>query len=189
MAAYLKKKTQTHPVKLTKPVPVELRYETIVIENGKLHIYRDVYNKNTNTEENLRAVLEANGLSFDKLSDEEKTQALDAVNAMSLHPKKQPASKPTVAASQNSADKKAAAAEQRAEAQRQAKLRNQKESVIDIAELSGKGYPSPKDLHTGAGTAASNAGTKPTPPRRNPTPAPQSSPQAGQTPRSTGAPQ
>jgi hypothetical protein len=189
MAAYLKKKTQTHAVKLTKPVPVELRYETIVIQDGKLHIYRDVYNKNANTEENLRAAFEANGVSFDKLTDEEKTQALDAVNAMSLHPKKQPAPKPTVAANQNSADKKAAAAERKAEAQRQAKLRNQKESVIDIAELSGKGYPSPKDLHTGAGTVASNAGTKPTPPRRNPTPAPQLSPQAGQTPRSTGAPQ
>jgi len=38
-----------------KLVPVELRYETIVIENGQLHVYRDVYNKNTNTEENLRA--------------------------------------------------------------------------------------------------------------------------------------
>jgi hypothetical protein len=187
MAAYLKKKTQTHPVKLTKPVPVELRYETVVIEDGQLHIHRDVYNKNMNTEENLRAVFDANGVSFDKLTEQEKTQALDAVSAMSLHPKKQTIPKPTVAANQNSADKKAAAAERKAEAQRQAKLRNQKEIVIDIAELSGKGYPPPKDLHTGAGTATSNAGTKPAPPRRNPTPAPQSSPPAGQTPRSTVA--
>jgi L,D-transpeptidase ErfK/SrfK len=189
MAAYLKKKTQTHAVKMSKPVPVELRYETIVIEDGKLHVYRDVYNKNTNTEENLRAAFEANGVSFDKLTEEEKTQALDAVNAMAIHPKNQPAPKPTVAANQSAADRKAAAAERRAEAQRQAKLRNQKEIVIDIAELSGKGYPSPKDLHTGAGTVGSNAGTKSTQPRRNPTPAPRSSPQAGQSPRSTGAPQ
>jgi len=40
-------------------VPVELRYETIVIQDGQLHVYRDVYNKNTNTEENLRAAFEA----------------------------------------------------------------------------------------------------------------------------------
>ena len=32
-------------VKLAKPVPVELRYETIVVEDGKLHIYRDVYDQ------------------------------------------------------------------------------------------------------------------------------------------------
>src|SRR5215831_4745057 len=188
MAAYLKNRTRTQVVKLPKAIPVELRYETIVIEDGKLHVYRDVYNKNTNTEENLRAVFEANRMSFDKLSDEEKTQAVDAVSAMSLHPQKQPLLKPTVAANQYS-DKKAAAAERKAEAQRQAKLRNQKEIVIEIAELSGKGYPPPRDLHTGAGTAASNAGVKPAPPRKSPTPAPQSSPQPGQPPRSTGVPQ
>src|SRR5215831_16248273 len=188
IAVYLKNRTRTQVVKLPKAVPVELRYETVVMQDGKLHVYRDVYNKNTNTEENLRAVLDANGISFDKLTEEEKTQALDAVNAMSLHPKKQPAPKPTVSANQNLADKKAAAAERKAEAQRQAKLRNQKEIVIEIAELSGKGYPPPKDLHTGAGTAASNAGIKPAPPRRSPTPGPQSSPQPGQPPRSTGVP-
>jgi len=188
MAAYLKNRTRTQVVKLPVAIPVELRYETIVIEDGKLHVYRDVYNKNSNTEENLRAVFEANGVSFDKLNEEEKTQALDAVNAMSLHPKRQTEPKPGVAAYQNTADKKAAAAERRAEAQRQAKLRNQKESVIEIAELSGKGYPPPKDLHTGAGTVASNAGIKPAP-RRSPTPAPQSSPQAAQSPRNTGVPQ
>src|SRR5205814_5195128 len=91
---YLKHRSLTQVVKLPKPVPVELRYETIVIENGQLHIYRDVYNKNTNSEENLRAAFDANGIGFDKLTEEEKTQALDAVNAMSLHPKKQPAPTP-----------------------------------------------------------------------------------------------
>ena len=192
MAAYLKNRTRTQVVKLRQAIPVELRYETIVIEDGKLHVYRDVYNKNTNTEENLRAAFEANGLSFDKLSEEEKTAGLDAVNAMSLHPKKQTVPKPMVAAYQNATDKKAAAAERKAEAQRQGKIRNQKEIVIDIAELSGKGYPPPKNLHTGAGTVVSNAGApplKPKQPRTSPTPAPQSSPQAAQSPRNTGAPQ
>jgi hypothetical protein len=191
MAGYLKHRTRTQVVKIPKAVPVELRYETIVIQEGQLHVYRDVYNKNTNTEENLRAAFEANGVSFDKLSEAEKTQALDAVNAMSLHPKKQPAAKPAVAANQTAEERKAAAAERRAEAQRQAKLRTQKESVIDITELSGKGYPAPKDLHTGAGDVASNAGAAPLKPkpRRSPSPAPHSTPEVVQPPRSTASPQ
>src|SRR5206468_3329750 len=113
---------------------------------------------NTNTEENLRAAFEANGVSFDNLSENEKTQALDAVNAMSLHPKKQPAPKPTVAANQT-------AEERRAEAKRQAEMRNRKEIVMDLSELSGKGYPPPKDLHTGGRTVASNVGAPPLKPK------------------------
>ncbi|HVF58093.1 MAG TPA: L,D-transpeptidase, partial [Pyrinomonadaceae bacterium] len=58
VTGYAKQKTETKNVKLTSAVPVELRYETIVVEDGKLHIYRDVYEKGTNTEENLRAVLQ-----------------------------------------------------------------------------------------------------------------------------------
>ncbi|HEY6119638.1 MAG TPA: L,D-transpeptidase family protein, partial [Pyrinomonadaceae bacterium] len=61
LAAYLQDRTKTSVVKLKQTVPVELRYETIVIEDGRLHIYKDVYDQNTNTEENLRLVLEANG--------------------------------------------------------------------------------------------------------------------------------
>src|SRR5207249_95186 len=68
MTAFLNKRTRTQVVKLSRIVPVELRYESIVIQDGQLHIYRDVYNKNTNTEENLRAAFDANGLSFDKLT-------------------------------------------------------------------------------------------------------------------------
>jgi len=190
ISGYLKHRTRTQVVKLPKPVPVELRYETIVIENGQLHIYRDVYNKNTNTEENLRAAFEANGIGFDKLTEEEKTQALDAVNAMSLHPKKQPAPTPMVAANQNSTDKKALAAERKAEAERQRQLRNRKEIVVDVSELSAKGYPSPKDLNTGEGTIASNVGAPPLKPkpRKNPSPALQSSPEARPLPQSTVVP-
>ena len=32
-------------MKLSKAVPVELRYETITVDDGKLHIYRDVYDR------------------------------------------------------------------------------------------------------------------------------------------------
>ena len=79
--SYLKDKERTQTVKLNQVVPVELRYETIVVEDGKLHIYKDVYSQNTNTEENLRRVLEANGLSLDDLSQQQRQQALDAVNS------------------------------------------------------------------------------------------------------------
>ena len=65
IAAYEKNKTETRPVKLSKSVPVELRYETITVEDGKLHIYRDVYDRGTNTEENLRNVLQSYGVSLD----------------------------------------------------------------------------------------------------------------------------
>lgn len=182
IATYLKNKTRTRVVKFAKPVPAELRYETIVIQDGQLHVYRDVYSKNTNTEENLRAVFAANGASFDSLSEDEKSQALDAVNAMSLHPKKQAAPRPIVVANQNSTDKRALAAQRKAEAERQRKLRLQKEIVIDLASLSGKGYPAPKDLNTGAGTMALENTSKPSRPRRNPTPASQSSPRTSPTP-------
>src|SRR5947208_9251012 len=37
MSAYLKKRTKTRTVKLDHLVPVELRYETIVFEDGRLH--------------------------------------------------------------------------------------------------------------------------------------------------------
>ncbi|HMH45969.1 MAG TPA: L,D-transpeptidase family protein [Pyrinomonadaceae bacterium] len=202
MASFLKKRTRTQVVKLPKPVPVELRYETIVIEDGQLHVYRDVYNKNTNTEGNLRAAFDANGVSFDSLNEDLKTQAMDAVNAMSLHPKQQATPKPTIVANQNSEDKKALAVERKAEADRQKKLRTQKEIVIDLPSLSGKGYPAPRDLNTGAppGTGTSIAiDTTPrpaAPPRtkpptvtqRSPTPIPASPTPAATTQRSPTPP-
>lgn len=80
---YLKQKTETHEVKLEESVPVELRYETIVVEDGKLYIYKDVYEQNTNTEENLRAVLQAHGTSLENLTEPERTAALNALKSVS----------------------------------------------------------------------------------------------------------
>ncbi|HYY41242.1 MAG TPA: L,D-transpeptidase, partial [Pyrinomonadaceae bacterium] len=79
IAAYAQKKTETKNVQLSQPVPVELRYETIVVEDGKLHIYRDVYDHGTNTQENLRRVLDVYGVSFDQLSAQERQQITDAL--------------------------------------------------------------------------------------------------------------
>jgi lipoprotein-anchoring transpeptidase ErfK/SrfK len=82
-SAFLKEKTETHEIKLEEPVPVELRYETIVVEDGKLHVYQDVYKQNTNTEENLRAVLQAHGTNLENLTDAERTAALNALKSVS----------------------------------------------------------------------------------------------------------
>ncbi|HEY2962103.1 MAG TPA: L,D-transpeptidase [Pyrinomonadaceae bacterium] len=79
--SYLADKTRTKSVKLANVIPVELRYETIVLEDGKLHIYKDVYAQHTNTEENLRRVLEANGARLEDLSEEQRQQALDALKS------------------------------------------------------------------------------------------------------------
>jgi len=79
IASYLEDKEKTKTVKLKQTVPVELRYETIVLEDGKLHIYKDVYAQDTNTEENLRAVLEANGVRLEDLSEQQRTEILAAL--------------------------------------------------------------------------------------------------------------
>lgn len=79
LAGYLQDKEDTKTVKLNEEVPVELRYETIVLEDGKLHIYKDVYAQDTNTEENLRKVLEVNGGRFEDLTEQQRTEINDAL--------------------------------------------------------------------------------------------------------------
>jgi lipoprotein-anchoring transpeptidase ErfK/SrfK len=79
IASYLQDKEKTKTVKLNQSVPVELRYETIVLEDGKLHIYKDVYAQDSNTEENLRAVLEANGVRLEDLPEQQRTEILNAL--------------------------------------------------------------------------------------------------------------
>jgi L,D-transpeptidase ErfK/SrfK len=152
LADYARDKTQTKQIQLERPMPVELRYETIVVEDGKLHIYRDVYDQETNTEENLRVVLEANGVRLDDLTEGERTQVFDALAQMSgksgagaAGPKENPSpiaspsSSPPAEKKSNSGKKTPAAG------------KNQKEVVIEIAALKGKGYPAPVALDTGSG--------------------------------------
>src|SRR5215204_1287621 len=50
-------------------VPVEITYDTIVVENGRLNIYPDVYKHNRNTVENVRRELETSGVNADRLTD------------------------------------------------------------------------------------------------------------------------
>lgn len=160
--SYFADKTKTKVLKLDRVVPVELRYETIVVEDGKLHIYRDVYDQDTNTEANLRAVLEANGIKLEDLSEEERTQVLDALNAMSRHPVKQTAAATTAISANPGASPLSATSpagekvEKKVAAARVKKPigKNQKEVVIELAALQGKGYPAALNLDTGAGKPA-----------------------------------
>jgi lipoprotein-anchoring transpeptidase ErfK/SrfK len=152
LQSYLKDKTKTETVKLDQAVPVELRYETIVVEDGKLHIYRDVYANQTNTEANLRAVLAANGIQFDSLTPEEQTQIRDALVAMggtasstATPAKVEPSPE---AKDPKNANKKVAAAGKKPIG------KNQKEVVIELASLKGKGYPTAVNFDTGSGKPA-----------------------------------
>jgi lipoprotein-anchoring transpeptidase ErfK/SrfK len=149
LSGYLKNRTKTRVVNLGQLVPVELRYETIVFEDGQLHIYRDVYDQNTNTEEKLRAVLSANGVSLDDLTTEEHDQAIDAVNAMSRQPKKRPAATKSSNANQNPERSVANTNQAKPEPPPARTVRNQREMVVEIATLKGKGYPAPVNLDTG----------------------------------------
>lgn len=152
LQGYFKDRTRTETVKLKQAVPVELRYETIVVEDGKLKIYKDVYDMDTNTEANLRAVLEANGVKFEDLRPEERAQILETLNAMSRNPQKdaaKPAASASPDASAKTADKKQAVA-----VTRKPIGKNQKEVVIELAVLKGKGYPTAVNFDTGSGKPA-----------------------------------
>ena len=140
--SYEKAKTETKEVKLRQPVPVELRYETIVVEDGTLKIFRDVYEKGTNTEENLAKVLNAYGLSLDSLDPQIKDKVLDALKQMATDAQGHPADpSSSSAASSNSRSKgnSNSGAVTRT-------IKGKKEIDIPIPQLAGKGYPAPVSM-------------------------------------------
>lgn len=54
---------------LDEPLPVDINYDTQVIEGGALHLYPDVYGRGTNTVKNLRAEFETSGVDASMLDD------------------------------------------------------------------------------------------------------------------------
>lgn len=165
IAQYGKDKTETKTVKLSNPVVVELRYETITIEEGKLHIYRDVYDRGTNTEQNLRTVLEAYGISFDQLSQQEKAQIMNGLNQMSRDASGKPVVPDEAETNSNASrasSKNASTTNSNSSGKVTRIIKGQKEVVIEIAALAGKGYPAPVDLDTGTVTKSKKpASSKP----------------------------
>jgi lipoprotein-anchoring transpeptidase ErfK/SrfK len=170
IAAYARTPTETKEVKLGHAVPVELRYDTIVVEDGRLHIYRDVYDRNTNTEENLRAVLSAYGVTLEQLSEQERAAVLKALEEMSRDAS---GKSDEVKASGNSNSSSAQPSESKAankNANKKAEatsgkvtttVKGRKEIVIEIGALKGKGYPAPVDLDTGSGAKKAAATSSP----------------------------
>ncbi len=60
---------KTFVAELEPIIPVEITYDTLVVEAGKLRIYPDVYERKTNTAENLRAELKTSGVEVANLDD------------------------------------------------------------------------------------------------------------------------
>ena len=56
-------------VRLEEPVPVDINYDTLVIEDSVLHIYPDVYGRGTNRPSQLRAELQASNVDMSNLSE------------------------------------------------------------------------------------------------------------------------
>ena len=162
---YAQDKTQTRTLKLAHDVPVELRYETIVVEDGKLHIYRDVYDQDSNTEEELRSVLEKYNVKLEDLSQPEQDQIFDALGQMAGKSTKKivrpaaaaatPGPSPSPSPSSSASPSPSPAMGKNAKATKKpVRGKNLKEIVIEVAALNGKGYPAPVDLDTGAGRAS-----------------------------------
>lgn len=133
---YEKARTETKEVKLENAVPVELRYETIVVQDGNVMVYRDVYERGTNTEDNLRKVIDSYGVNFDQLSEKERSQLLDAVRRMAVDASGEEVKDPN---SNNNTEKNTSKAVTRT-------IKGKKEIVVPVAALRGKGYPTPIGL-------------------------------------------
>ena len=135
VAAYARTPSRTQALKLAAPVPVELRYETIVVEDGRLHIYRDVYDKGTNTEENLRRVLETYGVRIEDLSEQERAQVSEALQQMAHDAHGNPSRESSAPPKGKSRSGNVTY-----------NVKGDKEVVIEVAALRGKGYPAPVNL-------------------------------------------
>ena len=132
---YAKQRSETKEVALGHPMSVEIRYETIVVEDGKVHIYRDVYERGTNTEDNLNRVLETFGVSLGNLSPEEQTKLRDALKKMATDPQGKPVEEPAD-------DKKPSTSSKVTRT-----IKGEKEIVVDVGALKGKGYPAPVNIN------------------------------------------
>ncbi len=153
IAAYENKDTKTETVKLKQPVLVELRYETIVAEDGGLHIFRDVYERGTNTIENATRVLDKYNIKLENLSEQERrslTEALEEMNQDARGNKIAGSDLQGSASAGDSAEERAADKEDRKDkGQVTRKVIGQKEIVVTVSALKGKGYPLPVAYNTG----------------------------------------
>ena len=69
--AAAKRTKKTLIAKIEPGLPVEITYDTMVIESGTLHIYPDVYENKKNTVANLRAEIRSSGADDSRIKDTE----------------------------------------------------------------------------------------------------------------------
>ena len=67
--AAAKRSSRTLVVRLEEPVPVDINYDTLVVEGGILHIYPDVYDRRMNLPALLRNELTSSGVDVSNLDD------------------------------------------------------------------------------------------------------------------------
>ncbi len=66
---------------LGEPLPVDINYDTEVVEGGVLHVYPDVYDRKTNTVEQLREDLRAAGVDVSKLDEAALKEMIEKASA------------------------------------------------------------------------------------------------------------
>jgi hypothetical protein len=59
---------------------VEIDYDTLVVENGILHVYPDVYDRGTNSVDNLRSKLQSAGVDASKVDDQTLAAIMNRAN-------------------------------------------------------------------------------------------------------------
>jgi lipoprotein-anchoring transpeptidase ErfK/SrfK len=74
--AAAKRNKRTLVARLDPIVPVEITYDTIVVEGGRLNIYPDVYDRKLNTVENVRRELRTSRVGDEQLSEAEITKMI-----------------------------------------------------------------------------------------------------------------
>ena len=77
----LRSNTERRAVRLDEPLPVDINYDTLVVEGGRLHVYPDVYERGTNTVERLRAELSEHGADASRLDEQTLGQILERASA------------------------------------------------------------------------------------------------------------
>jgi len=78
--AAARKNTERRVINLNGDIPVDINYDSMVVEKGVLTVYPDVYERKTNTIENLRAKLQQFDVDTAKLEDAMLKEMLDKVN-------------------------------------------------------------------------------------------------------------
>lgn len=79
--AAAKRSLKTLVVRLDEPVLMDINYDTLVVEDGVLHIYPDVYGRGTNRPAQLRAKLQAARIDDSNLTDEVVKKILRRVSS------------------------------------------------------------------------------------------------------------